>query len=61
MIFNSRTDTHPYYLPTKRAKALAAPKAATPRVGGPGGTLAEKCAWMKARQQAKRSKPRGTN
>jgi hypothetical protein len=56
MIFNSSTSSHDIYQPDRRARKKR-PEAIRPKSqGNPHGSLAEKCAWLKARQQ-KRGKP----
>lgn len=57
MILNSTTDTHDLYLPRRRARKLPARKVDPldkQLDGNPHGSLEERCAWMRSRQEARK-------
>lgn len=54
MILNQKTGSHDMYLQApRRAQRVIPPRAEKPPAGNPQGSLSEKCAWLKARQEAR--------
>jgi hypothetical protein len=53
MILNEHTTSHPIYQRQlrRRAKKQPAPDPVRQVEGNPNGSLAERCAWMRAKQQ----------